>query len=611
MPGVDPARQAREARRWVARADLDAAGAERLLTGAPPLPAVAAFHCQQAVEKLLKAALVQGGVRPRKTHDLESLADEAVRLCRCWSRWPVRCGRGRCGPSRSAIRSTRGRGARADGGGSQAGAGPNRRAAHRRSARDRGRSRRLSRGVVAMTTGAEVRTRLVRELQLDLVGPRNEEPDLAREVLPEPPSRWYLTGFLVPLGAPPRQKEVDPQEEMDEADAGGGDDDQTPERTAGRKSRLPSSIGLSVLVEAGTPSLRAAVRWGDYRREATQEGDADADAEDVKGARRWQREPREAAVEVPLRPGRAMPLEGSGGLELVRHVRSTRIRTDQGEREVAAVSLFVVNRRLPVEEPGREDEASAFQVEIELEGEMPFVARGDVKGRDASDPDARIGDLHYRDVVEWAVGHNTSIAAVLEGGACRRLRTTSMPEALVPRMVPGEIDGVVLDMESLGALADGPAARAALGRLPELYEDWIEAQQGRMEGLSARRREVAHGLIAEAGTAARRIRDGIARLDDPKVLDAFRTMNRAITAALRRRRSDQAPAWYPFQLAFILLNLPGLVLVEPTHGDRRTVDLLFFPTGGGKTEAYLGLAAFVLVDRRLVHGSPGAAGSRC
>lgn len=80
MPGVDPARQAREARRWVARADLDAAAAERLLTGEPPLPSVAAFHCQQAAEKLLKGALVGAGVRPRKTHDLASLADEVVGL---------------------------------------------------------------------------------------------------------------------------------------------------------------------------------------------------------------------------------------------------------------------------------------------------------------------------------------------------------------------------------------------------------------------------------------------------------------------------------------------------------------------------------------------------
>src|SRR5690606_38854667 len=142
------------------------------------------------------------------------------------------------------------------------------------------------------------------------------------------------------------------------------------------------------------------------RREAPEETEAEPSDDNV--GRRWRREPRDVRVELPLRPGRAMPLAGSGGLELVRHVRSTRIRTDQGEREVTAVSLFVVNRRIPIEEPGREDEASVFQVEIELECDRPFVARGDVKGHDASDPDARIGDLHYRNVVEWTVGHNTS-----------------------------------------------------------------------------------------------------------------------------------------------------------------------------------------------------------
>ena len=66
------------------------------------------------------------------------------------------------------------------------------------------------------------------------------------------------------------------------------------------------------------------------------------------------------------------------------------------------------------------------------------------------------------------------------------------------------------------------------------------------------------------------------------------------------------PAWRPFQLAFILMNLPGIA--DPTHGDREVVDLLFFPTGGGKTEAYLGLAAFTLVLRRLRNPGMTSAG---
>ena len=65
------------------------------------------------------------------------------------------------------------------------------------------------------------------------------------------------------------------------------------------------------------------------------------------------------------------------------------------------------------------------------------------------------------------------------------------------------------------------------------------------------------------------------------------------------------PQWRPFQLAFVLLNMAGLI--DRTHVDRETADLLFFPTGGGKTEAYLGLAALVIAHRRL--GGSGVLGA--
>ncbi len=73
----------------------------------------------------------------------------------------------------------------------------------------------------------------------------------------------------------------------------------------------------------------------------------------------------------------------------------------------------------------------------------------------------------------------------------------------------------------------------------------------------------------------------------------------------------ESRTWYPFQLAFILLNLPGLS--DPRHPERSyessaVADLLWFPTGGGKTEAYLGLSAYVMGLRRLQGTIAGRSG---
>ena len=72
-------------------------------------------------------------------------------------------------------------------------------------------------------------------------------------------------------------------------------------------------------------------------------------------------------------------------------------------------------------------------------------------------------------------------------------------------------------------------------------------------------------------------------------------------------------SWRPFQLAFILLSIPSLA--DPKHKDRTEpldayADLLWFPTGGGKTEAYLGVAAFTMGIRRLQGNLGGYDASR-
>jgi len=95
----------------------------------------------------------------------------------------------------------------------------------------------------------EVRGQLVEALRLDLVGPDNGS-DLEAEVLTQAPSRWYLTGFLVPLEAGEAQKSDETaQDELDfeGGDSDAGDDDTIPETPAARRAFFPSSIGIEAL----------------------------------------------------------------------------------------------------------------------------------------------------------------------------------------------------------------------------------------------------------------------------------------------------------------------------------------------------------------------------
>ena len=450
-------------------------------------------------------------------------------------------------------------------------------------------------------TPLEVRSRLVEALKLALVGPGAGHA-LAEERLHrrERPSNWYLTGFLIPSGTPPEQSaDGDEDDDFNNAETAGLGEESAEDRRAAKKGFFPSSMGLSFLVSEKARAVSVRVRWGDYAPDETA-------GKDGKPLAVWRREPRESVVEVALR-GRAEPVvrdvPGSGGLQLLVAERAVvfgdlREHIPSGTR---SVSVFLVNHRKPhADEPDRH---YVFQPELEVSGEEPFVARPDLRGAFAEEWDEQVADLHYADTPAYATGHAVSAEWELTDGACRLLRTAWIPSAEVEKTETVAIEDVELSMDALGRLADGAEAEAALRALAVRYRGWIAARQAEAAGLSGRRGETATELLRLAGIAADRIERGIAVLAaDADALDAFRVANRAVARALGRRLKDQlkeAPSWRAFQLAFILLNVPGLA--DPRDPHRETVDLLFFPTGGGKTEAYLGLAAFAMVLRRLRH----------
>ena len=457
-------------------------------------------------------------------------------------------------------------------------------------------------GEVETVKPVEVRSELSDALKLDLVGPSDRLGSLT-EVLPQAPSRWYLTGFLVPLDADPQQRaDEDSTEEVDEATPGGADDATTPEPASARQKYLPSSIGLSVLVPASARRLTVTVRWGDYKPQKPTEGSG--------GSEEWVRtqHSEEVILDVPnaTKQPHEKEVKGSGGLKVAMSVRPVASDGADGglPKGTRSVSVFLVNRRKPAPDEIR-DVAFAFQTLIEVSGDESFVPRPNLRSLESDDWDERVADLQYRNACEFAVGHSVATEAVMIEGHCRLVRSCWIPQAEVERVAPADLQNVELSMDALALLADGVEAKSKLGQFVIQYRAWIVDQRAAMPKTPKRRKETGEELLNRAQVAANRIQHGIDLLGDAQCLEAFRIANRTMALAAKRRMGvmqnkpaeSVTPKWRPFQLAFILMNLKGLI--DPTHADREVVDLLFFPTGGGKTEAYLGLAAFTVVLRRL------------
>ncbi len=469
----------------------------------------------------------------------------------------------------------------------------------------------------------EARARLLTALRLDLLGP--ESPD---EVLREPPQTRYVTGMLAPFGTglPDEEREKDVTDASDDEEPGTVD--------AGSplsQAITPSSIGLSFLVRPETRTLVVRATWGEYRvEEAPEENLEDsvpANAptkapgdESVAGkskSRRprliWVRTPHEPEpVTITLAPGEGIkPVDVSGGnLVLVEHL-SKRIGNH------LAVSVFLVNRRPRGDKLRPPVDRWIFQPSVRVRSipdRSGFAPRELEPALPQSDRDRESSRLLFRDRREFATGHGCAAGWTHEhaGDHASEVYTELVPVYEVPRVDPRPVEGPSVDMNNLGEARSGAELEKLLMPLLEEYGRWIDERLASIAELSSDLQVLAKSHLDECAATLSRMRRGVELLvDDKDAFQAFRFANRAmllqrahtIWAKERARDPQRAPAaprlegaWRPFQLGFILLNLPGIS--DPGSEDRAIGDLLWFPTGGGKTEAYLGLAAYAMALRR-------------
>jgi hypothetical protein len=470
-------------------------------------------------------------------------------------------------------------------------------------------------------------------LRRELFGPTEEtEPDDRAEVLAQDaPIDRYLTGVLYPRAS--QERRVENAAEQDGPDAAPGLAREDAEESGAAQEvgvsgdKRPSSMGLTFAIDPTVSdtivvSTRAAVY------EPT---DADgnpvparrAEARTVAEQReRWQRRElrlAEQSVDVTApTPGDLIDLVPE---KVALHVIVRRRDPSSG---TVTITVTLINRQ-KVGERDLQDAFALFQCGLTVratDGSSAFVER---PAPAAHDPEVATSRLLHRHAPTFAIGHGC--AAVWDWvpspigvtdsipAAVPEVRSEFLPsvEVLLTDSNP-EIDSSSLSMLGLAERSDTEVL-AALEALATGYEDWIARKSAEADSLAGGPHEqAARDQVDACDEALGRIREGIGLLrSKPELMRAFRLANRAM--ADQRARSvwvksgrigapdPSAGRWRPFQIAFVLLCMAGID--DPKHDDRKISDLLWFPTGGGKTEAYLGLIALTSFLRRIRKGANG------
>ena len=407
---------------------------------------------------------------------------------------------------------------------------------------------------------------------------------------------------------------------------------------------LPSVMGLSALVDV-PEFLRVDVSSSIYRHEEFRWKRRSTRHGRSTYPKAWWRRPVSRRIEISskdLLGAGTVSFERKvvtqdGQVALALHVVSRPYSQSAQFPRTRLITFTLVNRRRSGSRAPRNSDCF-FQCGFEVSepnGQACFLGYPE-QPHERSDFDERSLQLLYLHRRTFAVGHGC--AADWNDSSCERtilIRTEVLPTYEVKPVLPTQVEGLDLCMIDL-ASDDLATATDICVKLSDEYEEWIKAREtevSRRTDLSPDLEETARRHLGNCRECLRRMRDGIQILqEDHKVAWAFRMMNKAMLMqqihyeiSSQKTRSwvvqsgslelekpfsrpsydDSERKWRPFQLAFILMNLRAIA--DPVCSERDIVDVIWFPTGGGKTEAYLGLSAFCMFFRRL--RNPGYAGT--
>jgi len=442
----------------------------------------------------------------------------------------------------------------------------------------------------------QIRAELEQAILDDLLGPAGgdyEEIDEMRV------SDRYLVGLIAPSDRHivPEELEETP-EQMDElAISGSGtlEEGTTDSNILPAEKMFPSAIGMTFCVDGNAKAIKVKAGWGQYERGKSES----AKTPTGEAKTLWRRYPiRGTSPDIILKVGTINPwqIDPEKAVFVQGQIRQ--------QHQDWIVTLFLVNGQ---KEPEiRRDSAWLFQPELSVESADPkypdiFIKRRLTRQLGKLNPvlfaEEQAMAMQYRNCIEFAVGHGTGVHAESPPGKYEgeqrhrafRLATKVVPAYEIPQTTPPTIEeipglaGLILDMKEL---AEIPDLSTALSSLTIAYSEWITQQTAKIADPAADLadyQEAAKSAMANCQITCDRIQAGIDLLQtDSNATEAFRFMNQAMWKqrihsiyAENKRRGEASEwdnidipknrTWRPFQLAFILLNLPSIT--ELDHPD--------------------------------------------
>ena len=457
----------------------------------------------------------------------------------------------------------------------------------------------------------EAREKIVRIVSEDLLGPVTED-----EVLNEPPTSYYIMGKLYPK----TDQEAEQDDNTTSTDLDAIDADAS---LATANIKNPRAMGITYTVKKDTGDLCVTVNYAFYKPYSLENAKEEAipldrykeliEQADEKEQKRmffWKRLSFHREVRIPTDRSSSFEIENGICLKSFFH-----FSVKNGERIITTV---LTNERYITDlDRNIVDANTVLQPEIIIEGaddnKSVFAeARRQVAMSD--NEELMQLDMLYSADKCYAQGHGCAVVWDKGGNSPKFIKTAFMPSFDLHQMKALEIkDLPVFNMYYLFNTEQDEVI-SGLRRFLSLYEEWIEDKVN-LAGSEkyAEFAKPADQNIKACKNMLSRIRHSVDLLAEPggKVWTAFRYANEAMFMQRCKTKEKQDAVngvfsdeteiekinWYPFQLAFILLEISSFA--EPDGEERKLVDLLWFPTGGGKTEAYLGIAAFAIFYRRL------------